>query len=87
MHVAMHAFSSHVEVLNKVTPIEPLGQSATLMSARNNAFAGTIYTFINPVYGNQNHMAQAITAVQNDTLGRTYKSAPTVRGYFFNKPE
>ncbi len=36
------------------------------MSARN-ALVGTIYTFIHPIYGNQNHTAQAVTAVQNGT--------------------
>ena len=32
MHFAMHAFSSHVEVLNKITPIDLLAQSAVLFS-------------------------------------------------------
>ncbi len=32
MHFAMHAFSSHVEVLNKVTPIDLPVQSAVLFS-------------------------------------------------------
>ncbi len=32
MHFAMHAFSSYVEVLNKVTPIDLLVQSAVLFS-------------------------------------------------------
>ncbi len=32
MHFAMHAFSSHVEVLNEVTPIDLLVQSAVLFS-------------------------------------------------------
>ena len=32
MHFAMHAFSSHAEVLNKVTPIDLLEQSAVLFS-------------------------------------------------------
>ncbi len=31
MHFAMHAFSSHVEILNEVTPIEPVGQSVALL--------------------------------------------------------
>ena len=40
-----------------------------------------------PIYGNQNQMAQAVGFVQNGTLGRIYKSAPTARGYFFNNPK
>ena len=36
------------------------------MSARN-ALAGTIYTFIHSIYGNQNHTAQAVGVVQNGT--------------------
>ena len=31
------------------------------MSARD-ALVGTIYTFIHPIYGNQNHTAQAVVA-------------------------
>ena len=32
MHFAMYAFSNHVEILNKVTPIDLLVQSAVLFS-------------------------------------------------------
>ena len=32
MHFAMYAFSNHAEVLNKVTPIDLLVQSAVLFS-------------------------------------------------------
>ena len=46
------------------------------MSARS-ALVGMIYTFIHPIYGNQNHTVQAVPAVQNGTLGQTYQSAPT----------
>ena len=58
-----------------------------------------INPFIHFVYGNQNQMAQAVTVVRNGTLGRIYKSAPTVFisymaqavtfvqwQYFFNSP-
>ncbi len=37
-----------------------------LYSARN-VLVGTIYTFIHPIYGNQNQMAQSVTVVQNGT--------------------
>ncbi len=42
------------------------------MSARD-ALVGTIYTFIHPIYGNQNHAAQAVAVVQKQ--------------YFFNNPQ
>ena len=47
MHFAIHAFSSHVEVLNKVTPIDLLAQSAVLFSLTG-WLCGicTIYSFI-----------------------------------------
>ena len=72
MHFAMHAFSSHVEVLNKVTPIDLPVQSAVLFSpmgwsqrrAVEKVFHTTIYTFIHPIYGNQNHTAQAVTVAR-----------------------
>ncbi len=41
MHFAMHAFSSHVEVLNEVTPIEPVGQSAIQLKS-----APTVYEIL-----------------------------------------
>ena len=30
-----------------------------------------------PIYGDQNQVAEAVAAVPNGTLGRTYESAPT----------
>ncbi len=42
MHFAMHAFSSHVEVLNKVTPIDLLAQSAALFSLTEWLLRGTV---------------------------------------------
>ena len=110
MHFAMHAFSSHVEVLNEVTPIDLLVQSAVLFSLtgwspgavekvssacnRNRLrreylqttrrgglacppvtrCAYTIYTFIHPIYGNQNQMAQVIGFVRC----RTFSTVPKV---------
>ncbi len=73
MHFAMHAFSSHVEVLNKVTPIDLLVQSAVLFSLTGwLCRICMIYTFIHPIYGNRYLLAQAVGVVQNGTLGQKY---------------
>ena len=46
----------------------------------------TIYTFIHQIYANHNLGAQAVAVVQNGTLGRIYKSAPTAYETLFQQP-
>ena len=81
MHFAIHAFSSHVEVLNKVTPIDLLVQSAVLFSLTGwLCRICMIYTFIHPIYGNHYLLARAVEFVQNGiVLGRHQSCRLTYR--------
>ena len=67
MHFAMHAFSSHVEVLNKVTPIDLLVQSAVLFSLTGWSCRICTTLYIHTIYGNRNQMAQAVAVIPNGT--------------------
>ncbi len=101
MHFAMHAFSSHAEVLNKVTPIDLLVQSAVLFSLTGWLLRiSTVYTFIQ-FMETKTKWRKRLGSCKHDAcsgghaspplrLGGLHKfmaqAATVVQRYFFNSP-